>query len=58
MKRQLQGIAVILFSILLTLGFAVSGIRYVFDLNLEWATVWMLTGAAGLVMVFWKGKNS
>ncbi len=54
MKRQLQGIALLLFSILLTLGFAVSDIRYVFDLDLQWSTVWMLLGAVGLVMVFWK----
>ncbi len=56
MKRQLQGIALLLFSILLTLGFAVAGFHYVFDLSLEWSVIWMLLGAAGLVMVFWKDK--
>ena len=57
MRRQLQGIALLLFSILLTLGFAVADIRYVFDLSLEWSTVWILLGAVGLVMVFWKEKK-
>ena len=57
MRRQLQGIALLLFSILLTLGFAVADIRYVFDLSLEWSTVWMLLGAVGLVMVFRKEKK-
>lgn len=57
MKRQLQGIALLLFSILLTLGFAAADIRYVFDLSLEWSTVWMLLGAAGLVLVFWKERK-
>lgn len=57
MKRQLQGVALLLFSILLTLGFAVADIRYVFDLSLEWSTVWILLGAVGLVMVFWKEKK-
>ena len=57
MKRQLQGVALLLFSILLTLGFAVADIRYVFDLSLEWSIVWMLLGAVGLVMVFRKEKK-
>lgn len=56
MRRPLQGIALLLFSILLTLGFAAADIRYVFDLSLEWSIVWMLLGAAGLVLVFWKEK--
>lgn len=56
MRRQLQGIALLLFRILLTLGFAAADIRYVFDLSLEWSIVWMLLGAAGLVLVFWKEK--
>ena len=57
MKRQLQGVALLLFSILLTLGFAAADIRYVFDLSLEWSIVWILLGAVGLVMVFWKEKK-
>ena len=56
MRRQLQGIALLLFSILLTLGFAEAGFRYVFDLSLKWSVVWLLVGAAGLRMVFWKDK--
>lgn len=49
MKRQFQGIAIILFSILLTLTFESVGWKYVFDLSLNWAHIFMLVGAAGLV---------
>lgn len=52
MKRQLQGIALLLFSILLTLTFESVGWTYVFDLNLHWADIFMLIGIAGLVMAF------
>lgn len=52
MKRQLQGIAIILFSILLTVTFNSVGWKYVFDLSLYWAHIFMLTGIVGLVMVF------
>ena len=52
MKRQLQGIAIILFSILLTVTFNSVGWKYVFDLSLYWAHVFMLIGIVGLVMVF------
>ena len=51
-KRQLQGIAIILFSILLTVTFNSVGWKYVFDLSLYWAHIFMITGIVGLVMVF------
>lgn len=56
MRRQLQGIALILMSILLLLGFDRIGAEYVFDLSLQWAHLFMLLGATGVIMVFWKEK--
>lgn len=47
MKRQLQGITIILLSILLVFIFECSGWRYVFDLDLRWAHIWGLMGIAG-----------
>ena len=49
MKRQLQGIAIILLSILLTLSY---GSYYVGDLSIAWSTVFVILGIAGLVLVF------
>ena len=56
MNRQLQGIAVILFSIMLILGFDSIGIKYVFDLSLHWSTVFMVMGILGFAWVFCKNK--
>lgn len=58
MKRQLQGIGLILFSILLTLGFASMGEQYVFDISLKWPVIFILIGVVGLVMVFWKDSKN
>ena len=49
MKKQLQGIAVILFSILLMLGF---GNAYFFDLSFRWSLIFALVGAAGVLLAF------
>ena len=54
MKKQLQGIAVILVSILLMLGF---GNAYFFDLSFRWSAVFALTGIAGAVMTFLPEKK-
>lgn len=59
MERQLKGIAVILLSILLILGFDSIGSgwsTYVFDLSLHWSTVFMGIGLIGFLMVFKKDK--
>lgn len=48
MKKQVQGIALILFSILLLLAFEIIEWRYVGDLSVYWAHIWILTGAVGL----------
>lgn len=57
MKRQLQGIGVILFSIMLILGFDSAGIKYVFDLSLYWSHIFMLVGAFGLVWMLTKSRE-
>jgi len=57
MKKQLQGIALLLFSILLTLGFAIAGWRYVFDLSLKWQHIFLILGLVGLVLVFLPEKK-
>lgn len=56
MNRQLQGIAVILLSIMLILGFDSIGEKYVFDLSLHWSTVFMAFGILGFAMVLYKKK--
>ena len=56
MNQQLQGIAVMLLSILLILGFDSIGEQYVFDLSLPWSTIFMAIGILGFAMVFHKKK--
>jgi hypothetical protein len=57
MIKQLQGIALILFSILLTITFEVMDIIYVFDLSIEWVHIFLVIGIAGIIMVFSKPKS-
>ena len=55
MERKMKGIALLLFSILLALCFAMMGWKY-FDLlflEIPWPVAFILTGAAGLALVFW-----
>lgn len=54
MKRQLQGIALILLSILLMLGY---GNAFFFDLDFRWALVFSIVGVAGVVMTFFPIRN-
>lgn len=55
MKKQLQGIAVVLISILLTLAY---GGECVGDLDLSWHTIFVIIGLIGLVMVFLPDKKN
>ena len=57
MKKQLQGIALILLSILLTLGFHILRWDYLGDFSLQWQHLFLLLGLAGVVMVFWPDKK-
>ena len=49
MKKQLQGIAVLLLSILRTLAY---GNEPVFDLSFRWNTVFVLMGIVGVILTF------
>ncbi len=52
MRKQLQGISIILLSILFCIAFDSMGVHYVFDLSISWSMIFLLTGIAGTVMVF------
>ena len=54
MKKQLQGIAIILVSILLMLGF---GNEPVFDFSFRWSVVFSILGVVGVVMTFLPAKK-
>ena len=55
MKRQLQGIALILFGILLMLGF---GNEPFFDFDFGWSLFFIIVGGIGVLMAFLpKDKN-
>lgn len=58
MRKQLQGIALILFSILLTITFEAMDIIYVFDLSIEWVHIFLAIGIVGIILVFSKLKNA
>ena len=54
MKKQLQGIAIILVSILLMIGF---GNKSVFDFSFRWSAVFAIIGIMGVVMTFLPEKK-
>ena len=54
MKKQLQGIALILVSILLMLGF---GNAPFFDLSFRWSLIFGIVGIVGAVMTFLPDKK-
>ena len=55
MKKQLQGIALILLSILLMIGF---GEEYLFDLSLRWSAIFSAVGIIGAVMTLLPDKKN
>ena len=57
MKRNLQGIALILFAILLTLTFNIMNYDTVFDLDLEWSHLFILLGVAGVLLNYIRPKQ-
>ncbi len=57
MRKQFQGIAIILLSILFCIAFDSMGVRYLFDLSISWSMIFLLAGIVGAVMVFLKPKN-
>ena len=54
MKRQLQGIALILVSILLMLGY---GDVAFFDLSFKWDLIFSVIGITGVIMTFLPDKK-
>lgn len=57
MKRQLQGIALILLSMTLMLGSLADGWRYVFDLSLHWQHIFAVLGIVGAVLALLPEKK-
>ena len=58
MRRQLQGIAMILCSILLSVTFYnVGWIYFIGDIGVTWQHLFMITGIAGLVLTFLPDKK-
>ncbi len=55
MKRQLQGIALILFSLLLMLGY---GGAHFFDLSFRWSLVFSVIGMIGVIIAFLPDKKN
>lgn len=55
MKRQLQGIGIILFSIMMILGM---GDEPVFDLSLRFSEIFMVIGVFGFGWMFTKEKEN
>lgn len=55
MRRQLQGIALLLFAILLMLGYG--GCWLLDDIGVRWREVFALLGAAGLVWALWPERK-
>ena len=54
MKKQLQGISIILISILLMLGY---GNEPVFDFSFDWSVIFTALGIAGVGMTFLPEKK-
>ena len=55
MKKQLQGISLILFAIFMTIGY---GDKAFFDLDFGWSMVFKMIAIAGLVIVFLPDKKN
>lgn len=54
MKKQLQGVSLILLAILFMLGY---GNAPFFDLSFRWSWIFAIVGIAGAVMVFLPDKE-
>lgn len=56
-NKKEKGFAIMLFSLILLIGFHIAEWQYVFDFNLKWAHVWMVLGTIGFFMVIFDGKK-
>jgi len=52
MKQTIRGMALMLLSLILLVGFNSVGWIYIFDLDIQWQHLFMITGCIGFVMVF------
>ena len=57
MKHSLQGIAILLCSILFAITFHNVGWVNIGDIDLQWQHLFMLTGLAGVVLTFLPSKE-
>ena len=57
MDRKIKGLAVMLLSLILMIGFNSVGWVFFFDLDFCWQHIWMILGLAGFGMVMWDGKK-
>lgn len=55
MKKQLQGIALILFAILTMIGY---GDKAFLDLDFEWSMIFIIVGIVGVIMTFLPNKKN
>ena len=51
MKQTIHGMALMLLSLILLVGFNSVGWLYIFDLDVQWQHLFMITGIIGFVMV-------
>ena len=54
MRKQLQGITVVLFALLLMIGF---GNAYFFDFSCRWSAVFAVLGFTGVIWTFLPDKK-
>ena len=54
MRKQIQGIALILFAILMMIGY---GDKAFFDLDFGWSMIFKIVGFVGVVMTFLPEKK-
>lgn len=57
MNRQIKGLAIMLLSLILIIGFNSVGWTYFFDFDFLWQHIWMILGLIGFVVVIWDGKK-
>lgn len=56
MRRNLQGIALIFFSMLLAICFNILGYDTIFDLDLEWSHLFIVLGIVGVILNYIRPK--
>lgn len=57
MERRYKGFALMLFSLILLLGFQSLGWEHILDLSLSWQHLFLLMGTVGFGMVFFEAPK-